>query len=663
MDEDTCRICRGEGTEDAPLFYPCKCRGSIKYIHQDCLEEWLRHSNQRNAKCDICHTVYKFRTVYKENTPQRVPVSLVLDRWARNAQRTLGYVVGVTVLVLGCGVQIPLCWAVVSRLLTYTLNEVPVHEDFFVALVYGDAKFEGDPWDSHNLLRTFYSTYTDSLMTMLLLVCISLLFFMVNERVTTDPGFKALVDHNIGSVNQNNQNFLNNVNRVNINNRAGANVQVAHNAHPMVERYNLLDNVEMLEHVLEEVRDRGDEPTTAIIRELQDAVIELREAEGLNARRLLQRIEGRLAEHQNRVIREPLHPEEDSDVDPDFVPDDSDVDSIHSHGSDGRIRMERFLEDQEIDRQDDDDDDNDDALVEEPLLRRQQQQPGDWTRWLVDPVNQVPDIPNIPRQHNNEPDVHERVDNDHFDAFPPMAVPMRPFIPPQRPMRPVRPRQPREDNNHQHQHNGDDDDFNQEALIRSLSLPMIIVAADLILILYLLSVYFMPTLIGTSLVHLMFFLAELGKEAALVSVDYMGYDPQKIHMTLSHWGTYTPQIVHTALSYLDSLVDGLKAIHEQDRPLSNFERSITLLVFFISFWLVIYTRLLRFDAAYRKTQSPLSGIQRKVYVVFFGLLSTIKVFSIFAVELVVFPSFCGALLVFVLSPLESYDTNWPVLRG
>ena len=26
----TCRICRGEATEDNPLFHPCKCRGSIK---------------------------------------------------------------------------------------------------------------------------------------------------------------------------------------------------------------------------------------------------------------------------------------------------------------------------------------------------------------------------------------------------------------------------------------------------------------------------------------------------------------------------------------------------------------------------------------------------------------------------------------------------------
>ena len=33
--EAICRVCRGEGTPDQPLFFPCKCSGSIRYIHQD----------------------------------------------------------------------------------------------------------------------------------------------------------------------------------------------------------------------------------------------------------------------------------------------------------------------------------------------------------------------------------------------------------------------------------------------------------------------------------------------------------------------------------------------------------------------------------------------------------------------------------------------------
>ena len=32
---DTCRICSAPAEPDQPLFYPCKCSGTIRYIHQD----------------------------------------------------------------------------------------------------------------------------------------------------------------------------------------------------------------------------------------------------------------------------------------------------------------------------------------------------------------------------------------------------------------------------------------------------------------------------------------------------------------------------------------------------------------------------------------------------------------------------------------------------
>ena len=35
QEPDHCRICRSESTPDEPLFHPCKCSGSIKFVHQD----------------------------------------------------------------------------------------------------------------------------------------------------------------------------------------------------------------------------------------------------------------------------------------------------------------------------------------------------------------------------------------------------------------------------------------------------------------------------------------------------------------------------------------------------------------------------------------------------------------------------------------------------
>ncbi|KAF2264153.1 hypothetical protein CC78DRAFT_495542, partial [Lojkania enalia] len=77
-DADTCRICRGEGTADEPLFYPCKCSGSIKFVHQECLMEWLSHSQKKY--CELCKTSFRFTKLYQPGMPSRIPTSVFLRR-------------------------------------------------------------------------------------------------------------------------------------------------------------------------------------------------------------------------------------------------------------------------------------------------------------------------------------------------------------------------------------------------------------------------------------------------------------------------------------------------------------------------------------------------------------------------------------------------------
>ncbi|KAJ4355371.1 uncharacterized protein N0V89_003387 [Didymosphaeria variabile] len=79
-DVDTCRICRGESTPDEPLFYPCKCSGSIKYVHQECLMEWLSHSQKKY--CELCKTSFRFTKLYHPGMPNTIPTSVFLRRAA-----------------------------------------------------------------------------------------------------------------------------------------------------------------------------------------------------------------------------------------------------------------------------------------------------------------------------------------------------------------------------------------------------------------------------------------------------------------------------------------------------------------------------------------------------------------------------------------------------
>lgn len=77
---DTCRICRGEGTAEEPLFFPCKCSGSIKYVHQECLMEWLSHTQKKH--CELCKTSFRFTKLYHPGMPTRIPTTVFLRRAA-----------------------------------------------------------------------------------------------------------------------------------------------------------------------------------------------------------------------------------------------------------------------------------------------------------------------------------------------------------------------------------------------------------------------------------------------------------------------------------------------------------------------------------------------------------------------------------------------------
>ncbi|KAL3901106.1 MAG: hypothetical protein SGCHY_000859 [Lobulomycetales sp.] len=61
-EKKTCRLCFSDETEPGDkMISPCKCKGTMKYIHLNCLNEWRRVSQKRDSyfKCDQCG--YKYR--------------------------------------------------------------------------------------------------------------------------------------------------------------------------------------------------------------------------------------------------------------------------------------------------------------------------------------------------------------------------------------------------------------------------------------------------------------------------------------------------------------------------------------------------------------------------------------------------------------------------
>ncbi|KAL4958583.1 hypothetical protein BDW69DRAFT_153898 [Aspergillus filifer] len=77
-EQDTCRICRGEATEQDQLYHPCKCSGSIRFVHQACLVQWLAHSQKKH--CELCKTPFHFTKVYDPDMPDQLPTLLFLKQ-------------------------------------------------------------------------------------------------------------------------------------------------------------------------------------------------------------------------------------------------------------------------------------------------------------------------------------------------------------------------------------------------------------------------------------------------------------------------------------------------------------------------------------------------------------------------------------------------------
>ena len=57
---DVCRICQCDSCEiqkESPLVAPCLCSGSLKFVHQACLQKWIKSSDK--LSCELCMFEYK----------------------------------------------------------------------------------------------------------------------------------------------------------------------------------------------------------------------------------------------------------------------------------------------------------------------------------------------------------------------------------------------------------------------------------------------------------------------------------------------------------------------------------------------------------------------------------------------------------------------------
>ncbi|CAH2300552.1 E3 ubiquitin- ligase MARCH1 isoform X2 [Pelobates cultripes] len=62
-DLEVCRICHCEGDEENPLIAPCRCTGTLRFVHQACLHQWIKSSDTRC--CELCKYDFVMETKLK----------------------------------------------------------------------------------------------------------------------------------------------------------------------------------------------------------------------------------------------------------------------------------------------------------------------------------------------------------------------------------------------------------------------------------------------------------------------------------------------------------------------------------------------------------------------------------------------------------------------
>ena len=139
LDSPTCRICGEFGDAESPLYHPCRCTGSIRFVHDICLVKWLtmkatgslaedrRIADLNETKCELCGFNFRFTPVYSQGFSPRQSVfdpSLVYEISRSLIVRGTHKFASIILSVLWTLLAPVLIGATVIRLILYW-NELP----------------------------------------------------------------------------------------------------------------------------------------------------------------------------------------------------------------------------------------------------------------------------------------------------------------------------------------------------------------------------------------------------------------------------------------------------------------------------------------------------------------------------------------------------------
>ncbi|CAB4255743.1 similar to Saccharomyces cerevisiae YIL030C SSM4 Ubiquitin-protein ligase involved in ER- associated protein degradation [Maudiozyma barnettii] len=309
----TCRICRGDATPDNPLFHPCRCKGSIKYLHEPCLLEWInaRHIDINklgtSVECDICHYPFQFKTTYDEDMPEKIPLSLVIVNSFSDVLKTFHYHFTLLAFIIMIGLGFPLVWNFFGKLYTFIMDgKMPYEGNFMKSIIFGYEENVPDDYTYTSVLTALLYNHIFSLWQIIFTVILHLAIYFQYDMIVREDIFNKMIFHKIGP-----------------------NLSIDALKARLRERFPMIDD-DTLEHVARIVSQR-----------------EIRENEARNLQNMeLDDNVDVIAEEQEEQVEENTDDESDAD----FVPSDNDTQSDSDLSVDDRVIDEDELMRQEVER-------------------------------------------------------------------------------------------------------------------------------------------------------------------------------------------------------------------------------------------------------------------------------------------------------------------------
>ena len=98
-EKKVCRFCLDDKNEKKnPFLSPCKCKGSIEFVHLYCLNRWRNQNLEQNYKaCSLCHTNYSLPNEYSLEQVPKPNIYLIVLEYPILTNLTVHYVWGVTI--------------------------------------------------------------------------------------------------------------------------------------------------------------------------------------------------------------------------------------------------------------------------------------------------------------------------------------------------------------------------------------------------------------------------------------------------------------------------------------------------------------------------------------------------------------------------------------